>query len=191
LVIAIWAFVVYGGALRKIAVNGKDLIFDPASIDYSHIVADIDAIRRCNPQRQAMEQLTAIVYDDPLSGICVGYRDVSEEEFWSSCHMPGMPLMPGVIMCEAAAQVCSYHSAKHDLLGCEVMGFGGLDNVRFRDVVVPSQRLTIACEVMHVRRGRMMSSRFQGFVETSLVCEGEIRGVPLPIDQLQNGSAGK
>ncbi|MCH2115481.1 MAG: beta-hydroxyacyl-ACP dehydratase [Pirellulales bacterium] len=169
--------------------QGRDLIVDPANINYSHIVADVEAIRRCNPQRHAMEQLTAIVHDDPERGICVGYRDVSEQEFWYSGHMPRMPLMPGVIMCEAAAQVCSYHSAKHDLLGCEVMGFGGLDNVRFRNVVVPGERLAIACQVINVRRGRMMSSRFQGFVKNSLVCEGEIRGVPLPVDQLKQDAA--
>ena len=165
--------------------SGKDFIFDPASIDYSQVVADIEAIRSCNHQRDAMEQLTAIVHDDPQSGICIGYQDVSPDEFWHSGHMPGMPLMPGVMMCEAAAQVCSYHSAKHDLLGCEVMGFGGLDNVRFRGIVVPGERLTIVCQVLNVRRGRMISSRFQGFVDTTLACEGEIRGVPLPVEELR------
>jgi 3-hydroxyacyl-[acyl-carrier-protein] dehydratase len=170
-------------------VSGKALLFDPASLDYSHIVADIDAIRRCNHQRGAMEQLTAIVHDDPENGICVGYRDISANAFWHSGHMPGMPLMPGVIMCEAAAQVCSYHSAKHDLLGGDVMGLGGLDNVRFRGIVVPGERLTIVCQVLNVRRGKMISSRFQGFVDTSLACEGEIRGVPLPVDQLKQDTA--
>ena len=56
-----------------------------------------------------MEQLTAIVFDDVERGICVGYKDISPDEFWVRGHMPGMPLMPGVIMCEAAAQLCSYH----------------------------------------------------------------------------------
>ncbi len=93
--------------------NGKDLIFDTARIDYSHIVADIEAIRHCIPQRDAMEQLTAIVHDDPETKICVGYRDVSDHEFWNTGHMPGMPLMPGILMCEAAAQVClSWFPAK-------------------------------------------------------------------------------
>ena len=165
--------------------SGKDLIVDPESIDYSNIVADLDAIRRENPQRDAMEQLTAIVLDDPQAGICVGYRDLSaNSEFWHSGHMPNLPLMPGVIMCEVAAQVCSYHSHRHDLLGCEVMGFGGLDNVRFRGIVRPGERLTVVCQITNVRRGRMITCRFQGFVDNSIVCEGEIRGVPLPVDEL-------
>ena len=166
--------------------GGKDLIVDPASIDYTNIVADLEVIRRHNPQRDAMEQLSAIVHDDPETNICVGYRDLSaEDEFWHSGHMPGIPLMPGVIMCEVAAQVCSYHSHCHDLLGCEVMGFGGLDNVRFRGIVHPGDRLTVACQITNLRRGRMIASRFQGFVGGSLACEGEIRGVPLPVDELR------
>lgn len=165
--------------------SGQNLIFDPAEIDYSGVVADIEEIRRINHQRGAMEQLTAIVYDDPASKICIGYRDTGENEFWFAGHMPDMPLMPGVIMCEAAAQVCSFHSGRHDLLGCEVIGFGGLDNVRFRGVVLPGDRLAVACEITNLRRGRMIACRFQGFVGTSRVCEGEIRGVPLPVDELR------
>ncbi|MGI9427704.1 MAG: 3-hydroxyacyl-ACP dehydratase FabZ family protein [Bythopirellula sp.] len=165
--------------------SGKDLIVDLRSIDFSNIVADLEEIRRHNPQRDAMEQLTAIVYDDSAAGICVGYRDLSPDgEFWHAGHMPGIPLMPGVIMCEVAAQVCSYHSHKHDLLGCEVMGFGGLDNVRFRGIVQPGDRLTVACRVTNIRRGRMIASRFQGFVDQRIACEGEIRGVPLPVEEL-------
>ena len=168
---------------------GKDFIVDPASIDYSTIVADIDEIRRHNHQRDAMEQLTAIVLDDPESNTCIGYRDLSPDaspngEFWHSGHMPGIPVMPGVIMCEVAAQVCSYHSHRHDLLGCEVMGFGGLDKVRFRGIVYPGDRLTIVCQIKSIRRGRLIAARFQGFVGEAIVCEGEIRGVPLPVDDL-------
>lgn len=166
-------------------VSGKDLIVDPAGIDYSNVVADLDEIRRHNRQRDAMEQLTAIVHDDPETKICIGYRDLSEsDEFWHQGHMPGIPLMPGVIMCEVAAQVCSFHSHRHDLLGSEVMGFGGLDNVRFRGIVYPGDRLTMVCQILKVRRGRMISCCFQAFVGETLVCNGEIRGVPLPVDDL-------
>ena len=165
--------------------GGKDFIVDPASIDYSNIVADLDEIRLHVPQRDAMEQLTAIVHDDPETNICIGYRDLSPEgEFWHSGHMPGIPVMPGVIMCEVAAQVCTYHSHRHDLLGCEVMGFGGLDHVRFRGIVYPGDRLGVVCQVTNIRRGRIIAARFQAFVGEKIACEGQIRGVPLPVDDL-------
>lgn len=164
---------------------GKEYIVDPSTFDYSNIVADIEEIRRYNQQRDEMEQLTAIIHDDPETNIVIGYKDNSDEEFWCQGHMPDFPLMPGVIMCETAAQVCSYHSCRHDLLGCEVVGFGGLDNVKFRGVVLPGDRLTIVCQMTNLRRGRMITCRFQGFVKEALVCGGEIRGIPLPVDELK------
>ena len=164
-----------------------DFIVDPAELDLTRIVADIDEIRRYIPQRDAMEQLTAIVYDDLERHICVGYRDLTENEFWVSGHMPGFPLMPGVIMCEAAAQVLSYHAQRNNLSGVEVVGFGGIDNVKFRGVVRPGDRLVVAVRMTKHRRGRMVVCRFQEFVGTSLVCEGEITGVALPAQMLQEG----
>lgn len=164
----------------------KDRIIDPTELDLGRIVADIDVIRRVLPQRDAMEQLTAIVYDDVERHICVGYRDISDDEFWVSGHMPGMPLMPGVVMCEAAAQVLSYHVQIHKLSGVEMVGFGGLDNVKFRGMVRPGDRLVVAIEVTKQRRGRMVQCRFQEFVRATLVCEGELTGIALPAGALQS-----
>lgn len=162
----------------------KNFIVDLAELDFDNIVADIDEIRRHNPQRYAMEQLTAIIVDDLEAGICVGYKDLTDDEFWIAGHMPGMPLMPGVMMCEIAAQLCSYYAHKHDLLGDGIVGFGGLDNVRFRGLVRPGDRLVIVCQKKQVRRSRMITCRFQAFVDTSLVCEGELRGILLPYSAL-------
>jgi 3-hydroxyacyl-[acyl-carrier-protein] dehydratase len=169
-------------------VPSKDLILEPSAYDLDRVLADSEAIRRCNPQRFEMEQLTAIVYDDRESGICVGYKDVSSDEFWVRGHMPGMPLMPGVIMCEAAAQLCSYHVHKHKLMGEAMLGFGGLDQVRFRGTVVPGDRLVIAAQKLQLRPGAMIRSRFQCFVREQVVCEGEIRGIPIPVEMLTGKS---
>jgi 3-hydroxyacyl-[acyl-carrier-protein] dehydratase len=158
----------------------KDFIVDPAEIDASRIVADIGAIRQYLPQRGAMEQLTAIVLDDLDRHICIAYRDITPDEFWVNGHMPGMPIMPGVIMCEVAAQTLTYHIQRNDLSGAEVVGFGGMDGVKFRGVVRPGDRLVMVVQVTKHRRGRMVNCRFQGFVGDSLVCEGELAGVALP-----------
>jgi 3-hydroxyacyl-[acyl-carrier-protein] dehydratase len=168
-------------------VPATELIIDPAEIDFSRVVADIDEIRRWIPQRHAMEQLTAIVVDDLQRNVCVGYRDLTEDEFWIAGHMPGFPLMPGVIMCEAAAQVLSFHVQRNNLSGVDVVGFGGMDNIRFRGVVRPGDRLVVAIEITKHRRGRMVVCRFQEFVNASLVCEGEVTGIALPAQMLQEG----
>jgi 3-hydroxyacyl-[acyl-carrier-protein] dehydratase len=169
---------------RNQLVPSKDLILDFSEYDLERVIADKEEIRKCNPQRFEMEQLSAIVFDDVERGICVGYRDVSPDEFWVRGHMPGMPLMPGVIMCEAAAQVCSYHVQRHNLLEAEMVGFGGMDDVRFRGTVLPGDRLVVMCQKTQLRPGQMVRCRFQCFVGENLVCEGKIRGIPIPVDAL-------
>lgn len=167
----------------------KDLIIDPCTLDLNHVIADIEEIRRYNPQRYEMEQVTAIVHIDPAKNICVAYKDITESEFWIRGHMPGMPLMPGVVMCEAAAQVCCYYTSKFQLLGeGTIIGFGGIEEVRFRDPVRVGDRLVLACELLKLRRGMLVIARFQGFVRNSLVVEGKILGIPLPVDALKGSS---
>lgn len=163
----------------------KDFIVDPSTIDFGHVVADLEEIRRYNPQRFEMEQLTAIVYLDMELVIAVGYKDVSPNEFWVRGHMPGAPLMPGVIMCEIAAQMCSFVAHRLSLLGGGVVGFGGLEDVRFRGPVRPGDRLVMACRKNRLRYGKMITCEFQGTVGQEIVCEGHIKGVPLPLDQLR------
>jgi 3-hydroxyacyl-[acyl-carrier-protein] dehydratase len=160
----------------------KPLILDFSEYDLMKVVADIEEIRRYNPQRYEMEHLTAICYEDEQSHTCVGYKDLGPNEFWARGHMPGMPLMPGVIMCEAAAQVASYYCQKHRLMD-GLIGFGGLEEVRFRGVVRPGDRFVIVCKLLKLRR-TIMTCQFQCFVKENLVCEGILKGIALPIDQL-------
>ena len=160
----------------------RDYILDPATIDLTSVIADAEEIRKYNPQRFEMEQLTAIVYEDLERHICVGYKDITFNEFWVRGHMPNMPLMPGVLMLEAAAQMCSYFSQKYDLLGAAMVGFGGLEDVRFRDPVIPGDRLVLMCEMTKLRRGRIVFTKFQGFVRNSLAVDGILKGIPIPIE---------
>lgn len=169
---------------------GRDLILDPSTLDLDHIIADQAEIRKHNPQRFEMEQLTAIVYEDLENHVCAGYKDITHDEFWVRGHMPNMPLMPGVVMLEAAAQMCSYFSQKHDLLGAAMVGFGGLEDVRFRDPVIPGDRLVLVCGMTKLRRGRIVVTRFQGFVRNSVAVEGVLKGIPIPIDVV-NSQLGK
>ena len=66
--------------------------------------------------------------------------------------MPGYPLLPGVLMCEAAAQLCSYYCSQAGLLQGDFIGFGGMENVRFRGMVRPGDRLVLVAKGMRLHR---------------------------------------
>jgi 3-hydroxyacyl-[acyl-carrier-protein] dehydratase len=163
-------------------VPGKEMILEFSEFDPNRVIADLDEIRRYNLQRYEMEQLTAICHVDPERKICAGVKDVTLDEFWVRGHMPKAPLMPGVIICEVAAQLASYFTQKYDLLGAKVVGFGGLEEVKFRGGVLPGDRLIMVVQLLKVRRGAMIVCRFEGFVKEQMVVEGMLKGIPLPLD---------
>jgi 3-hydroxyacyl-[acyl-carrier-protein] dehydratase len=169
---------------ETVRLTAKDTLIDVTQLDFNHVIADLAEIRRYNPQRFAAEQLTAVIYENKEEALCVGYKDVTDQEFWVSGHMPGMPLMPGVMICEAAAQMCAYFTLKYDLLGAQMVGLGGLEEIRFRDVVRPGDRLVVACKQLRVRRGAMIICRFEAYVRGNMVADGKIKGIPLPVDEL-------
>ncbi len=154
-------------------------LVDPATIDTTRILADRDAIRRGNPQRFEMEQLTAIVLLNSDEHLIIGYKDVEPDEFWVRGHMPGYPLLPGVLMCEAAAQLASYYCHVINLAEGSFIGFGGMEDVRFRGQVRPGDRLVLVSKATRVHRRQTIFST-QGFVGTHMVYHGRIIGVPLP-----------
>ena len=162
----------------------KPLIVDWSELDFDRPIADINEIRRINPQRYEMEQLTGILYENLDEKTCAGYKDITREEFWVRGHMPSMPLMPGVVMLEAAAQLSSYFTQKYDMLGAAMLGFGGLENVRFRNIVIPGDRLVLMCRLTKARRGRMIVADFQGVVDQAIVVDGNLKGIPIPDDVL-------
>jgi len=151
---------------------------DPAGLDLNRVVADQEAIRRVNLQRFELEQLNAIVYIDPTQHLIVGYKDVRPDEFWVRGHMPGYPLLPGILMCEAAAQLCSYYTASQSVVQGDFIGFGGMDNVHFRSPVRPGERLVLVGKALKLHR-RQTLFNCQGFVGTTMVFDADILGMPL------------
>lgn len=154
-------------------------LYDLSTIDFSRPIFDIEAIRRVNPQRNQMEQLTAVVYIDTVHHGVVGYKDITEDEFWVPGHMPGFPLMPGVVMCEAAAQLAGFYASKFKLLGGDFVGFGGMDEIRFRAPVFPNCRLVLMARMKELRPNRRAKFEFQGLVKDQIVFTGSMLGVPI------------
>ncbi|MGH9677163.1 MAG: 3-hydroxyacyl-ACP dehydratase FabZ family protein, partial [Candidatus Acidiferrum sp.] len=82
------------------------------------------------------------------------------------------------LMCEAAAQLCSYYVVTNNLLFGDFIGFGGLEDVRFRGAVRPGDRFVLVGKGIRMHR-RQTHFNVQGYVGTSMVFHGDIIGVPL------------
>ena len=152
------------------------LLFDLSQIDLtSSPVFDKEAIGRVNPQRFEMQQLDGILWYNKEKFLILGYKDVTKDEFWVRGHIPDRPLMPAVIMVEAAAQLTSFFVKQVYEFG-GFIGFAGIDSVKFRSVVEPGQRLYLLGHITKFKR-RKYTCTVQGVVEDTMVFEGVVSGL--------------
>jgi len=152
-------------------------IFDITGIDFTKDVYDQEVVRSCNPQRGDMEMLNGIIHVNTEKHEVIGYKNIGYTEFWAPGHIPGRPLFPGVLMIEAAAQLASFYARKHlDWTG--FIGFGGVDECRFRKEVLQGDRLIVLGKLIW-QRHRRINCIEQGWVNGSLVFETRITGVQM------------
>ena len=152
------------------------LLFDLSQIDLTTSpVFDKEAIGRVNPQRFEMQQLDGILWYDKEKFLILGYKDVTKDEFWVRGHIPGRPLMPGVIIVEAAAQLSSFFVKQIYGLG-GFIGFAGIDSAKFRFVVEPGQRLYLLGHITKFKRRKYICS-VQGVVDGTMVFETVVSGL--------------
>lgn len=157
----------------------RPALIDLSTIDWNTVIVTKEQIRQYNPHRFEMELLTGIVYENDEKRIAVGFQDVPADAFWCRGHMPGFPLMPGVIICECAAQLASYFAIKLECISQGIVGLGGLDQVKFRGIVRPGDRLVLITRLAKVRHN-MMVIDFEAAVENEIVAEGQIKGIAIP-----------
>lgn len=152
-------------------------LFDISHVDLTHEVYDQAAIRQANPQRGQMEQLNGIVHVDTENGRIIGYKDVRSDEFWVPGHIPGRPLLPGVLMIEAGAQLASFYT--RNFVGWKgFIGFGGVQDCKFRQQVPPGVRMYILGQQVWYRHHRIRCD-VQGIVSGAIAFEATIVGTEM------------
>jgi len=105
----------------------------------------------------------------------VGIKNVTINEPFFAGHFPGNPIMPGVLIIEAMAQVggvLAFHSSPKEWAGSLVY-FMGIDKVRFRKPVVPGDQLRLKLTTIRQKQ-RVFKMRGEAYVEDTLVAEAEL-----------------
>lgn len=103
----------------------------------------------------------------------VAIKNVSVNEPHFTGHFPERPLMPGVLIVEALAQVGGIIMLQLEQFHGKVALFAGIDGVRFRRTVSPGDQLVMTAELIKIR-GNIGRVRVAARVDDALVTEGEL-----------------
>lgn len=128
-----------------------------------------DAVLPHRPPFLFVDEVTALLPGQSGSGL---WRLTGDEWFFGG-HFPGRPTLPGVLMCEAIAQMGAIAVLTDERFAGKLPLFGGLDSARFRRQVGPGDTLEL-----HVELGRMSARAGKGngtaLLDGKVACECEL-----------------
>ena len=136
---------------------------------------DVNQIMEILPHRYPFLMVDKIVEVDPGKRI-VGIKNVTINEPFFPGHFPGHPIMPGVLIIEAMAQISAimaYLASKEEDRN-KVTYFMAIENARFRKPVKPGDQLRIEAETIFSKRG-IWSMGCKAYVDGTLVTEAELK----------------
>ncbi|MGX9133162.1 3-hydroxyacyl-ACP dehydratase FabZ [Rummeliibacillus sp. JY-2-4R] len=131
-----------------------------------------DQIQQILPHRYPFLLVDRIIEVDEGKK-AVGIKNVSINEPFFQGHFPGYPVMPGVLIIEAMAQVGGVALLKSEKFQGHLAFLTGVDNARFRRQVIPGDQLTIEVEFTKLR-GVMGKGHGKVTVGDELICEADI-----------------
>ncbi|RWZ59001.1 3-hydroxyacyl-ACP dehydratase FabZ [Halobacillus fulvus] len=133
---------------------------------------DIQEIKEIIPHRYPfllIDQIEEIVEGERA----VGYKNVTVNEPFFQGHFPDYPVMPGVLITEALAQVGAVAMLKKEENQGKLAFFTGIDKCRFKRQVKPGDRLKLEVEIVRLK-GPMGKGKAKATVDGELACEAEI-----------------
>jgi 3-hydroxyacyl-[acyl-carrier-protein] dehydratase len=134
---------------------------------------NIQEIHQLLPHRHPFALVDRII--DYVPGeMAVGIKNVTFNEPFFPGHIPGFPLMPGVLMVEAMAQVGGIILVQLPGMQGKFFAFAGIDKVRFRRPVTPGDRLTMTVELLSLKQNRIAKMQGKGEVDGELAVKGEM-----------------
>jgi 3-hydroxyacyl-[acyl-carrier-protein] dehydratase len=133
---------------------------------------DVNQIREIIPHRYPFLLVDRIVELEEGKR-AVGIKNVTANEPFFQGHYPEFPVMPGVLIVEAMAQVGAVAILKLPEYAGKLPLFVGIDGVRFRKQVIPGDQLRLEVELVKLKAS-VGKSRGRAYVGEQLVCEGEL-----------------
>ena len=136
------------------------------------VVVDAEAIQQILPHRYPFLLVDRIV-ELVSPHRAVGIKQVTVNEPFFQGHFPSYPVMPGVLIVEAMAQVGGVAVLSAEEYRDKLALFAGIDNVRFKRQVRPGDTLRLEVELLQIRRGIGMGTG-TATVDGELACRGDI-----------------
>jgi len=131
---------------------------------------DIKEIMSILPHRYPFLLVDKVTQLEPSVSV-TGIKNVTINEPFFQGHFPGNPVMPGVLIVEAMAQVSGILAFKSGMQGSAVY-FMSIDKVKFRKPVLPGDQLRFEVKAVQIR-GNVWKFRGEAFVEDKLAAEAE------------------
>jgi 3-hydroxyacyl-[acyl-carrier-protein] dehydratase len=153
-------------------------LVDPTTLDLGRTYATRAEVYARLPHTGRFALLDAVAVHEREGNFSAGWKDIRADDWWAPDHIPGRPLFPGVLMIEGGAQLASWDFLERHPEVRGFVGFGGVNEARFRGTVVPGSRLVWVARPVRTR-ARMFVYAVQGFVAGDLVFEAEIIGALL------------
>jgi UDP-3-O-[3-hydroxymyristoyl] N-acetylglucosamine deacetylase/3-hydroxyacyl-[acyl-carrier-protein] dehydratase len=164
----------FGKKLRKLYLDKltqeKNVVKTPAKF-----LMDIDSILKIMPHKYPFLLIDRIISYDKETDIIKGYKNITFNEPYFMGHFPNKPVMPGVLILEALAQVGGlllFH--KYPDVGDKLAFFIGVNNTKFRKTVIPGDQLFFEVKLVS-KRLNIFQFLGKAFVDSQLVAESEFQ----------------
>ena len=135
------------------------------------MILDINEIQKILPHRPPMLLVDRIIELEPFKS-AAGIKNVTMMEPQFQGHFPGKPIMPGVLILEAMAQVGGIAMLYPEENRGKIALFGGMENVKFKRPVVPGDQLIMKAHLMRVR-GDFGRLHAESYVDGQFAAQGD------------------